>query len=150
MDFIRHRKNDPDHTWKRFEQQVEPKHIFRVTRLYLKSYRKQDCDSVDDFITRLKLQTQKCDFCDDREANKRVLEQFIAGIRHMELQKELLSTAQDFTTEQALERGRTFEASIAHMRQLAEAQGTNVNAMRTCPIRKCHNCGSNHQKSSRD
>ena len=59
----------------------------------------------------------------------------------MELQKELMSTAQDFTTEQALERGRIFEASIPHMKQLAEAQGTNVNAMRTFPIRKGHNCG---------
>ena len=87
----------------RFEQQIEPKHNFRVARLYLQSYRQQDCESVDDFITRLKLQAQKCDFRDDRESNERVLEQFIAGIRHMELQKVLLSTAQDFTTEQALE-----------------------------------------------
>ena len=105
---------------------------------------------MDDFITRLKLQAKKCDFRDDRESNERVLEQFIAGIRHMELQKELLSTAQDFTTKQDLERDRTFEASIAHMRQLAEAQGTNVNAMRTFPIRKYHNCGSNHQNDTRD
>jgi len=68
----------------------------------------------------------------------------------MELQKELLSTVQDFTTEQALERGRTCEASIVHMRQLTEAQGTNVNATRTFPIRKCHNCGGNHQNYTWD
>ena len=97
--------------------------------MYLQSYRQQDGESVYDFITRLKLQAKKCDFHDDRESNERVLEQFSAGIRHMELQKELLSTAQNFTSEQALERGRTFEASIAHMKQLAEAQGTNVNAI---------------------
>jgi len=46
--------------------------------------------------------------------------------------------------------GRTFEASIAHMRQLADAQGTNVNAMRIFPKRKCHNCGGNHQNDTRD
>ena len=68
----------------------------------------------------------------------------------MELQQELLSTAQDCTSEQALERGRTFEASIAHMKQLADAQGTNVNAMRIFPIRKCHNCGGSHQNDTRD
>ena len=100
---------------------------------------------MDDFMTRLKLQAQKCYFRDDRESNERVLEQFFAVIRHMELQKELLSTAQDFTTVQALERGTTFEASIAHMKQL-----TNVNAMRTFPIRKCHNCGGNHQNDPRE
>ena len=68
-------------------------------------------------MTRVKLQAHQCDFRDDRESNGRVLEQFIAGIRHTELQKELLSTAataQDFTTEQAVERGRTYEASIPH------------------------------------
>jgi len=46
-----------------------------------------------------------------RASNERVLEQFIAGIRHTELQNELLSTAQDFSTEPALERDRTYEAS---------------------------------------
>ena len=56
----------------------------------------------------------------------------------MELQKELLGTARHFTTEQTLERARTFEAS------------TNVNAMRTLPIRKCHNCCGNQQNDSLD
>ena len=67
----------------------------------------------------------------------------------MELQKELLSTAhvqQNKPWNEVL----TFEVSIAHMKQLAEAQGTNVNAMRTFPIRKCHNCGGNHQNDTRD
>jgi len=71
------KKNDPDHIWKRFEQQIKPKHNFRVARLCLQSYRQQDGESVDDYITRLKLQAQKCDFRDDMG----VLEQFIAGIR---------------------------------------------------------------------
>ena len=69
---------------------------------------------------------------------------------HGSATKKLLSTAQDFTTEQALEQGRTFEASIVHMRQLAETQGTNVNAMRTFPIRKCNNCGGSYQNDTRD
>ena len=64
--------------------------------------------------------------------------------------KELLSTAQNFTTEQALENCRTFEASVAHMKQLAEAQATNVNAVRTFPIRRCHNCGGNHLNDTWD
>ena len=46
-------------------------------------------------MTRLKLQAQKCNFRDERESNERVLEQFIAGIRHAVLQKELLSTDPD-------------------------------------------------------
>ena len=103
--------------------------IFVCAHLYLQSYRQQDCESVDDFITRLKLQAQKCDFHDDRQSSERVLEQFIAGIRHMELQKELLSTAQDFTIEQALERCRTFEASIAHMKQLAQLRHKEQTSM---------------------
>ena len=54
-------KNDSDHIWKRFEQQIEPKHNVRVARLYLQSYRQHECESVDDFMTRLKLYAQKCD-----------------------------------------------------------------------------------------
>ena len=36
------------------------------------------------------------------------------------------------------------------MKQLPETQGTNVNAMRTFPIRKCYNCGGNHLSDTRD
>jgi len=71
--------------------------------VYVQDYRQQACECVDDFMTRLKLQ-------------------YIAGIRHTELQKELFSIAQDFTAEEALDPGRTYEASITHMKQLAEAQ----------------------------
>ena len=89
-------------------------------------------------MTRLKLQVQVCDFRDECESNERVLEQFIAGIR----QNDLLSTDKNFTAEQALETRRTYEASIYHMKQLAEAQGSN--AVRTFPERKGRNFGGSN------
>jgi len=52
------------------------------------------------------------------ESNERVL-QFLAGSLHTEMQKDLLSGYKEFTTELALERGRTYVASISHMTQLA-------------------------------
>ena len=52
-------RNDPDHIWRKVDEQIEPKHNFRVARLYLQSYRQQDGESVDDFITRLTLQAMR-------------------------------------------------------------------------------------------
>ena len=89
---------------------------------------------MDNFRTQLKLPALKCDFRDNRESNERVLAECIVGIICAELQTDLLSIYKEFTTGQV---GRTYEALISYMKQLAEAQGTDViNGVITFPVKK--------------
>ena len=59
-------KKDPEEVWKRFQTQAEPKSNFRVARLYLHSFKQQENESIDAFVSRCKLQAMKCD-CQDSQ-----------------------------------------------------------------------------------
>ena len=138
---------DPKKVWERFMQQVKPRHNFRVARLFLQQYKQQENESIQDFISRCKLQAQKCDFS-NTELKERVIEQFVAGTKYKELQKELLSKDKSLTLDQAIALGRDHEASIIHMKQLAEAQGYKTQESTINSIQKgsrsCWNCGKTH------
>ena len=79
---------------------------------YIQSYRQLANESVDDFMSRLKLQTFRFHLRDDGEINECVLEQFIAG-RH-QTQGQCQKHSLTFTSEQAIAIGRIFKAPIAH------------------------------------
>ena len=113
---------DPDVVWDKFVQQIKPRQNFRVARLFLQQYRQQETETIDDFISRCKLQAQKCDFS-EAEFEERVIEQLVAGTKYQALQKELLGKDKSLSLDQAIALGRDHEASIVHMKQLAEAQG---------------------------
>ena len=139
-------KKDIKTVWECFETQLKPKSNFRVARLYLQKLNQKERESADDFMSRLKLQGQTCQFRDDTEFSDRVIEQFIAGTRHTELQKQLLSKDPTLTIEQCMDLARTHEAATAHMEQLASVnQQTSVNVVRKYDKKtQCGNCGGNH------
>ena len=67
-----------------------------------------------------------------------------------ELQKELLAKDENLTLDQALNIGRTHEASISHMSQLRGMQtGTGVHSVRTVNKSNCHSCGRQHTMKER-
>lgn len=141
-------RQDIKTVWERFETQLKPKSNFRVARLYLQKLHQKERESADDFMSRLKLQGQTCQFRDTTEFSDRVIEQFIAGTRHTELQKQLLSKDPTLTIEQCMDLARTHEAAMAHMEQLANVNvnhPTNVNIVHKHDKRtQCGNCGGNH------
>ena len=73
---------DPNVVWNKFISHIHPTENFRVARFYLQKLRQQENESVDDFISRLKLQAFKCNLRDDKEFEDRVIEQLIAGTYH--------------------------------------------------------------------
>lgn len=147
-------RKDPDIVWKKFETQLEPKSNYRIARLYLQRFRQKEGESIDDYISRCKLQAFKCKFRDDQEFNERIIEQVISGTRHAELQKDLLGKDKSYTLDQVLDTGRTFEASDRHMKELNDMQceKINVNVVKKSNnfqgARKipnvCLKCGRNH------
>ena len=147
----------PDIIWDKFTAQIEPASNYRVARLYLQRFRQLEGESVDDFISRMRLQAQKCDFRDSTGTDSRLFEQLIAGICHRDLQKELLGKPKETTLEQAIEVCRLYEASVTHMAQYTEAQAptTQVSAIQRAQSKRpqqtrCKNCGGDHARQPRE
>ena len=128
----------PDKVWEKFQTQVEPKTNFRVARLFLQQIRQEDGETFDAFISRCKLQAQKCNFRDTQEYDERVIEQAITGTCHAEVQKELLSKDNTLDLEKVLDVGRTHEASKRHMEQFKSAQATAETNQMVHYMRKGH------------
>ena len=136
----------PTKVWEQFELQIKPKQNFRVARFFLQKFTQKEKESIDDFVSRLKLQAYKCDFRDDQELKDRILDQLIAGTSHTELQKKLLSKPKSLTLDQAIEQGSSYEASVTHMEELARVRGTAnvpVHELRKSS-NTCRNCGGHH------
>ena len=73
------------------------------------------------------MQAQLCDFKAE-EIEERLIEQLIAGTVHADVQKELLGQNKDLTLAKAMQIAGKHEASLNHMKQLAETQNTNTRA----------------------
>ena len=78
----------------------EPARNFHVAPLYLQRFCQLEDESMYNFISSIKLQAQKCDYHDNSEIDIRLFEQLIAGIRHMDFQKELLEKPKKATLKQ--------------------------------------------------
>ncbi|KAL5019152.1 hypothetical protein ScPMuIL_004874 [Solemya velum] len=135
---------DPDEIWTRFATQIEPKSNFRVARFYLQKLKQNTAESIDDFLTRCKLQALKCKFRDEQEVQERLIEQLVVGTRHHEIQKDLLGKDINLTLAQATELGRVHEASIQHMHQLSSVQDIQSDIHLITRDDKCRNCGGSH------
>lgn len=153
------RKN-PDTIWERFAAQIEPADNFRINRLRLASLRQRSDESLDDFVNRSKLIANKCNFQPD-ELQQRLIEIIIAATPIPEFQKELLTKPIEFTLNDTIQLGRTYEASLAHINALKSINtptNTPVDAVRrsrphytnTNKIKhksSCKNCGRDHALS---
>ena len=144
-------RKDPVYIWKCFEEQLEPAENYRVARLKLHYYNQRSDESLDDFVTRCRRQASKCQFTDE-EADERILEQIIASTVIPEFQKDLLEQKKGYKLEQALELGRTYEATKQSMQELKTMNGagstTTVASVFKKPV--CRNCGRNHPREPRN
>ena len=141
-------KADPNVVWKKFELHIEPKVNFRVQRFYLQKYSQRESESIDDYMARCKLQALKCKFSQN-EAEERLIEQLIVGTNLSELQKELLGRDDKLTLEQALNIGRTHEASISHMSQLqgVQTRQADIHYVKAGGKTRCYFCAGSHLKN---
>ena len=141
---------DPEVVWNKFISHIQPRENFRVARLYLQKLRQHESESVDEFVSRLKLQAFKCSLRDDREFEDRVIEQLIAGTYHSELQKQLLAMDNSLNLAKAIDIGRTHEATLLHMKELAQVQREEALVHEVRREETCGNCGRFHPRSPRD
>ena len=133
-----------------FISHIQPRENFRAARLYLQKLRQQENESVDEFVSRLKLQAYKCSLRDDKEFEDRVIEQLIAGTYHNELQKQLLAMDKSLNLAKAVELGKTHEATLLHMKELAQVQRDEAMVFEVRSEGTCGSCGRFHSKSPRN
>ncbi|KAK7094506.1 hypothetical protein V1264_006061 [Littorina saxatilis] len=128
---------------KRFREQLEPSENFRVARLKLMAFRQGPSESLDNFVNKCKLQAIKCDFSTE-ETNERIIELIIANTTDADYQKNLLSQKKGLKLENAVQIGRTFEATACHVQQLQDMRlpSTHVHSLQTS---RCKNCGRSHE-----
>ena len=140
----------------KFQEQLEPQDNFRVCRLKLSKLKQNANETLDDFINRCRIVASKCDFS-EAELNERLIELIIISTPIPEYQKELLTKDKNFTLNQALQLGRTHEASQAHIQALQSLDIEPSSASNIASFNKhskqsqreptvCKNCGGSHKK----
>ena len=140
---------NPNLIWDKFTAHIEPQVNFRVQRYYLQKYIQSEEETIDTFFTRCKLQALRYKFT-QAELNERLIEQLIVGTIFPGLQKELLGKNEHLTLEEAINIGRTHEASINHVAQLRGMQHHNdVHAINTRKKSSCPYCGTQHGRKDK-
>ena len=82
--------------------------------------------------------------------NERLIEQIISSTPIPEYQKELVNKKKGFTIQEAVELGRSYEASLAHMHTLHTMNG-QTSQLGVSTVKqshgssKCKNCGGDHR-----
>ena len=104
-------------------------------------------EKLDDFANICRQIARKWEF-DAKELDERILEQIIASTPITEFQKELLVSKKGFTLNDALQLGRTYEASKSHIQTLQSLyHNSHIDAVqqqrRTQSV--CKNCGKQHR-----
>jgi hypothetical protein len=162
-------KKDPKEVWKKFEDYGKSNQNFRVARLSIQNMKQlavvepnEEEEPVDEFMSRLRLQTRLCDYRTkvvegetNCELDEKLIELLIAGTLYTDVQKELLAKDKSLKLEAAMQVARNHEASLIHMKQLKATQSvpqsgaTTVAAIqkgRKGPSRgmQCQKCGKKH------
>ena len=109
-------QQQPAYIFNCFLEQMELSDNFRICRLELRPDSLNLGESLEAFITRCKLLSQKCDFSSKQE-DDRLIEQIIASAQISDFQKELLTKPKTFTLDDALDLGWTYETSATYLKQ---------------------------------
>ena len=121
-------KKKPAIIFERFENQLEPKTSYRIHRYTLQGMRQEQCEPVDNFISRLKNLAAKCQFRDKAEVEDRVLDQLIWGSSNADIHKSLISRDKSLTLAAAIEIARSHEATsiFFDLINMVKRRGCNI------------------------
>ena len=144
-------KKKPEKLFNFFETQFPSTKVnFRVHRLQLSKFTINTNESIDSFVTRVRLHAEKCELSED-DLCERIIELVIASTPIMEFKKDLLSQAKGYTVKQLLECGRKFEAIQEGNIQLQILTGDQVDSVKSSYSRNksakpCIYCGTKHAR----
>ena len=146
-------KDKPNEIWAKFDKHLAPKVNHRLARFQLQQYKQKESESIDDFLTRCRNQATKCKFRDATETDERLIEQLIFGTKHKRVQEKLLEKGDKLALDTAIDTSRTYEATLAHMKQLTEEADKHkvhtVQSEEPKTQKQCPSCGGQHPEQPR-
>ena len=87
--------------WVYLAKYVSPSSNFWLSRIYLSRLRQQPDESIDTYMTNLRLQGQRCEFRDTTEVQQRLTEQIVIGVRESIEQNCMFSQHKSMSLESA-------------------------------------------------
>ena len=150
-------ENTIENVWYKFEDHLQPQSNQWLARLHLQRTRQRPDESVDSFVSRVRLQAKKCGTRDTREFNDRVIETIISGVKYDIVQRDLLAKPETLSLDEAIGMCRNYEVAADQLKELKDVQRSNttqpyavVNAIgahnQPTPHRKCDYCGRSHPR----
>ncbi|CAM1325938.1 Uncharacterised protein r2_g3487 [Pycnogonum litorale] len=148
------KKTEPAEVWKAFQTYFEPKTNFRLARFQLFDMSQSTNESIDKFVTRIKVQAQKCNYQSIERMEDHIIDQIIKGIRHTAVRKKILDQDPlELTLDKAINFVRTYEATESQMQQFEDSHKCSINVVArkgqpTChkdksTFKTCSYCGGN-------
>ena len=125
-------KEKPSEVWDAFQNYFEPKSNFRLARFQLRDLVQQENEPIDNYVVRLKVQAQKCNFATPNVLEDNLIDQIIKGTHHSTVRKKLLECdPKTLTLDKAIDLSRTFEATQLQLQQFANSSkfGESVDAI---------------------
>ena len=119
-------KENPQQVWNAFVSYFEPKSNFRLARFQLREMKQAPSEAIDSFMTRLKVQAQKCHFADTTALEDNLIDQMIKGVTHSKVRTQLLDyDPHKLNLDKCLDYARTYEATQAQLQQLDKKETVN-------------------------
>lgn len=134
----------------KFESYFTPKAKIPYLRFIFNKMIQEEGESFDDFITKIKIQGNKCEY--DTLKDDLIRDRIIAGVRSNQLREKLLSES-IITLQRAIELGRAHEQALKeiHAFQSSEITEPIVAAVKkynkrksTSQTKTCGRCGNQH------
>ena len=150
-------ENTIENVWYKFDDHLQPQSNRWLARLHLQQTRQRPEESVDSFVSRVRLQAKKCGTRDTREFNDRVIETIISGVKYDIVQRDLLAKPETLSIDEAIGMCRNYEIAADQLKVIKDVQRSNttqpsavVNAIgahnQPTPHRRCDYCGRSHPR----
>ena len=108
--------------YKRFKDHVQPK-LNPIFARYKFSNEVQNQDSIDAFVTRLRLSARDCNFTD---ANEMIRDRIVFGTNSSKIREKLINAGAELTLEKAIQIVQSFEYAQQQLRSMGSASGEEV------------------------
>ena len=118
--------------WDVVKNYFEPKLNSKLSRFQLRDLVQQANEPIDNYVVRLKVQAQKCNFATPSVSEDNLIDQIIKGTHHSNVRKKLLECdPKTFTLDKAIDLARTFKATQLQLQQFTNSSrlGESVDAI---------------------
>ena len=118
------RKKDVSEICEAFETHVQPKSNPVFAR-YKFNNEVQGDNSIEQFVTRLKVMSKDCSF-DESYINDMIRDRLVFGMRSQDIRKKLLTVRADLTLEKAVQICQTYEYAQEQLKTMTLITGSNM------------------------